>query len=214
MERDEGSYVMYGKWLIEGAKPYIDFYEMKPPGIFLTYGLMVKLFGYEYTKLQLGFCFLNFLTLIISYFVFKKLFERKIALAILPVFGFLLWNPAACGFTIQAEFLVLFFVIPGLYLLFIGQEKNNFFLIICSGILLGFSILIKQNGIFFFIRSSCYYYLRVESKKTKKNINWIFSVCSWRNNSVCNHSFLVKQRRSYEGCIFLGDWISEKILSE
>ena len=148
-ERDEGDYAMFGKWLLTGAKPYVDFYEMKPPGIFLIYALVVKIFGYEYTSLQMGFCYINSITLLFSYLFFKKFIGRSTALAVLPVYGFLLLNPNASGFTIQAEFLVLFFVVAGLYLLFIGHERNNYFLIITAGILLGFSVLIKQAGVFF-----------------------------------------------------------------
>ncbi len=148
-ERDEGDYAMFGKWLLTGAKPYVDFYEMKPPGIFLIYALVVKLFGYEYTSLQLGFCYINSVTLLFSYLFFKKFIGRNTALAVLPVYGFLLMNPYASGFTIQSEFLVLFFVVTGLYLLFSGNERENYFLIIAAGILMGYSVLIKQAGVFF-----------------------------------------------------------------
>ena len=78
MERDEGSYVMYGKWLIDGGKPYLDFYEMKPPGIFLVYGFMVKFFGYDYMNLQTGFCYLNSLTLLFSYLFFNLAVSEQI----------------------------------------------------------------------------------------------------------------------------------------
>ncbi len=148
-ERDEGDYAMFGKWLLTGAKPYVDFYEMKPPGIFLIYALIVKLFGYEYTSLQLGFCYVNSLILFFSYLFLKKFIGRSTALAILPILGFLLLNPYLSGFTIQSEFLVLLFVMAGLYLLFLGDEFENHLLIIAAGILLGFSVLIKQAGVFF-----------------------------------------------------------------
>ena len=92
-ERDEGDYAMFGKWLIEGAKPYVDFYEMKPPGLFLAYAFIIKIFGYEYTNIQTGFCFLNAFLLLFSYLFFRKFMERNIALALLPVYGFLLLNP-------------------------------------------------------------------------------------------------------------------------
>ena len=149
MERDEGDYAMFGKWLLSGAKPYVDFYEMKPPGIFLIYALVVKVFGYDYMSLQNGFCFIFAITLLFSYLFFKKFIGRNTAIAILPVYGFLLLNPYVSGFTIQSEFLVLLFAVAGLYLVIVGNEKNNLPLIILSGMLLGFSVLIKQAGVFF-----------------------------------------------------------------
>ena len=149
MERDEGSYVMYGKWLVDGAKPYVDFYEMKPPGIFLVYGLMVKLFGYDALSLQKGFCYVYALILLFFYLFFRNLFGKKMAMVLLPVGGLLFLNPQIYGFTIQAEFFVLVFVLAGLYLFTLAKLKNNLWILLFSGMMLGFSVLIKQAGIFY-----------------------------------------------------------------
>ncbi len=149
MERDEGDYAMFGKWLLTGAKPYVDFYEMKPPGLFLAYALVVKFFGYNYMSLQSGFSFIFAVTLLFSYLFFKKFIGRSTAMAVLPVYGLLLLDPYVSGFTIQAEFLVLCFAVTGFYLLIVGSEKNNLLLLILSGMFLGFSVLIKQAGVFY-----------------------------------------------------------------
>ncbi|GDX51524.1 hypothetical protein LBMAG27_05710 [Bacteroidota bacterium] len=176
-ERDEGDYAMFGKWLLTGAKPYVDFYEMKPPGIFLSYALIVKLFGYEYTSLQLGFCYINALTLLFSYLFIKKFIGRIISLAILPVLGFLLLNPHVSGFTIQSEFLVLLFVMVGLYFLFLGNEKKNYLLIVLAGIFLGFSVLIKQAGVFFCFFGGLLFLL--DWWKTRKVKKLIFEISAY-----------------------------------
>lgn len=176
-ERDEGDYAMFGKWLLTGAKPYVDFYEMKPPGIFLSYALIVKLFGYEYTSLQLGFCYINALTLLFSYLFIKKFIGRNISLAILPVLGFLLLNPHVSGFTIQSEFLVLLFVMVGLYFLLFGNEKENYLLIVIAGIFLGFSVLIKQAGVFFCFFGGLLFLL--DWWKTRKVKKLIFEISAY-----------------------------------
>jgi hypothetical protein len=47
MERDEGAYALSGERLIQGLRPYVDFYDHRPPAFFLTYGGMVRLLGYD-----------------------------------------------------------------------------------------------------------------------------------------------------------------------
>ncbi len=151
MERDEGSYAMLGQWLINGAKPYVDFYEQKPPGLFLAYGLIVKIFGYDYMRLQWGFCFVYALILVFSYLFFRSFAEKRAALALLPVFGLALLNSHISGFTIQSEFLVLLFIMAGLYVFSAGRKKQSYLLMFVAGILLGFAVMIKQVGIFYCI---------------------------------------------------------------
>jgi hypothetical protein len=48
---DEGYFVWCGWSLAKGLTPYLDFMEFKPPFVFITYALGLKLFGFA----QLGF---------------------------------------------------------------------------------------------------------------------------------------------------------------
>src|SRR5882757_10023961 len=86
MERDEGSYALLGQRLISGARPYIDFYDHRPPGFFLAYGLLVKLAGYDYEQLQRAFCFIYACILLFSYLFFTRIMSKTVALAVLPVY--------------------------------------------------------------------------------------------------------------------------------
>jgi hypothetical protein len=45
LDRDEGTYLYLGQCFMEGYIPYVDFYEIKPPGVFLVYGVFEKIFG-------------------------------------------------------------------------------------------------------------------------------------------------------------------------
>src|SRR5437773_10929315 len=45
MGNDQATYGLIGDALLHGQKLYRDVWDMKPPGIFWTYAVMVKLFG-------------------------------------------------------------------------------------------------------------------------------------------------------------------------
>ncbi len=60
-ERDEGSYSYMGQLLLEGQKPYIDFYEMKLPGIFYCYAAIVGIFGKTQEAMHAGFAVVSFI---------------------------------------------------------------------------------------------------------------------------------------------------------
>ena len=54
LERDESIYSYIGKLALNGGKPYVDFFEMKPPVMFYSYALLVGIFGYSATGVHLA----------------------------------------------------------------------------------------------------------------------------------------------------------------
>ncbi len=149
LERDEGAYILYGKLLAAGAHPYRDFYDIKPPGIFLVYALLVSACGYDAAAVQRGGCVVYAAILALFYLFLARLLDRRLALAVIPVVGLVLLNPDTHGFTVQSEFFVLLFVLLGLWVLMVARERRNAFMMAGAGVLLGFSALIKQAGIFY-----------------------------------------------------------------
>lgn len=77
LDRDEGSLLHSGYCLLNGKIPYVDFYEIKPPGIFVIYGIFHLLFGYSNVLLHIG---LLLLQISIAFLIFKfafRLFQNK-----------------------------------------------------------------------------------------------------------------------------------------
>ena len=147
MERDEGAYAVVGQRLVMGLTPYVDFYDHRPPGFFLAYGLLVKLAGYDYIQLQRAFCAVFGLILVCSHLVFRRLMRVEVALALLPVYGLALLNPHCSGFTIQSEFVVLLFACVGLACLLSGMATGRLWLVALAGAFLGWSALVKEVGL-------------------------------------------------------------------
>jgi len=151
-ERDEGEYFYLGQLILDGKIPYIDFFELKLPGIYYSYGLIVLLFGANVQGAHQAFLVINILTILIMFFIGKKLFNNISAFIIAFSFAFLSLSPQMSGFTTQSEHLVIF-IVSGAFLLLIYALENikYWYMFLLSGILMGYSLLVKQNAVFFIL---------------------------------------------------------------
>ena len=54
LDRDEGEYAYFGQLLLEGVPPYAAAYNLKAPGIYVAYALILAVFGHTTTGIHLG----------------------------------------------------------------------------------------------------------------------------------------------------------------
>ncbi|MDA9564131.1 glycosyltransferase family 39 protein [Flavobacteriales bacterium] len=148
-ERDEGTYTYFGQLILDGKIPYVDFYEMKLPGIYYCYALIIALFGATLEGAHTGFLIVNLLTIFFMFRAGALWFSKIVGLVIATAFAILAMNPHVSGFTTQSEHLVAFFVAAALLILLKGLEKESYKYYFFSGVLFAGSVLIKQNGVFF-----------------------------------------------------------------
>ncbi|MCX6256648.1 MAG: glycosyltransferase family 39 protein [Bacteroidia bacterium] len=147
-ERDEGSYSMYGKLLLQGKIPYIGFYEQKLPGLFYAYSIIVFLFGPTVKGMHLGFIFISLGTTLCVFFIARRLFDHLTALISSASFSIMSLSPQASGFTVQSEHMVALCAMGGILLMVIAMSKPRWWLFMLSGVLMGFAVLIKQSAVF------------------------------------------------------------------
>ena len=151
-ERDEGDYFYLGKLILDGKVPYIDFYEQKLPGLFYSYSLIIRLFGYSLRAAHIGFLCINILTIVILYLIGNKLFNKITAIITAFSFAILSLTPQMSGFTTQSEHLVIFFASGGfLALIYALKDQKYWYLYPLAGLLICYSFLIKQSAIFFIL---------------------------------------------------------------
>jgi 4-amino-4-deoxy-L-arabinose transferase-like glycosyltransferase len=148
-ERDEGEYVLFGDLILKGKVPYIDFYEQKPAGLFYSYAFMVAIFGTTLKGLHIGFIVLNLITIYLIYQIAKNFFGELSGAVGGISFGLLSMTQYASGFTIQSEHIIILFVVASTYLMQVAKRKDNTWILFASGIFGGFSLMVKQNGLFF-----------------------------------------------------------------
>ena len=145
-ERDEGEYAYAGMMILRGQLPYVDFYNMKLPGVYCLYALVFKLFGQSVAVIRY---FLLFVNLITTFFVFKTAqnwLSRKAAWWASGLFMLLSFSFHAQGWIANCEQFVNLFVAASL--LFLTKRWNPAHLFLC-GLMLGFATLMKQHAFHF-----------------------------------------------------------------
>jgi dolichyl-phosphate-mannose-protein mannosyltransferase len=149
LERDEGEYAYIGQQLLQGFPPFSTAYTMKFPGTPLMYALMLALFGQTGQGIHLGFLLLNCATVLLLYFLCKRLANDVAAITASGVYAVLSLSPSVFGFAAHATHFVVLSAVGGALVLLRALEKNRALYYFLSGILFGLSYLMKQPGIFF-----------------------------------------------------------------
>jgi 4-amino-4-deoxy-L-arabinose transferase-like glycosyltransferase len=166
LERDEGEYAYIAQQLLQGSLPYVDSYSMKLPGIYLVYAFILTIFGQTPSAIHLALFFTNIATAILLFFISRFLFNKTVGVVAGTFFLVLTLGPTAQGHWANAEHFVVLFALSGLLLALNGFENDSNLKVFISGLLLGFTFLIKQHGIFFLLFGffySCLYLFKNRS---------------------------------------------------
>lgn len=71
LERDEGEYAYAGQLILDGIPPYAQAYNMKMPGIYAGYALILAIFGQTLTGIHLGLLVINTATIFLVFLLGK-----------------------------------------------------------------------------------------------------------------------------------------------
>ncbi|MBM4140030.1 MAG: hypothetical protein FJ242_00820 [Nitrospira sp.] len=151
LERDEGEYAYMGQLLLQGILPYSEAYNMKFPGIYFIYAVILILFGKTHTGIHLALLFVNIATAIVLFLLGKQLFNNITGIITAVSFLIMTLSPSVQGLWANSEHFVMLLAIGGILLMVIATEKNNTKQLFLSGFLLGAAFLVKQNGILFLL---------------------------------------------------------------
>ncbi len=150
LERDEGEFAYMGQLMLQGIPPYQLAFNIKMPGIYAAYALIMALFGQSPSGIHLGFLFINLGNLALLYFLARRLLDAPGVLVCCAAYVLLSLSSAVLGLQAHATHLVTLLALGGLLLLLRARENGErrttlFF----SGLLFGLSFLCKQPGLFF-----------------------------------------------------------------
>ncbi len=157
LERDEGEYAYMGQLLLDGIPPYKFAYNMKLPGTYGMYALIMGIFGETIRGIHMGFLLMNLMTIGMLYVFVKKICNPFVALATSAAYGVYALNPYVLGFAAHATHFLLFCSLPGVYLLFTATEKKTQIQYFAVGLFLGFGFLMKQQAVFLILFSGLYF---------------------------------------------------------
>jgi hypothetical protein len=149
LERDEGEYAYFGQLILQGIPPYQLAYNLKLPGIYAIYALIMAIFGQTMEGIRYGLLVFNIGSLCLVHLIMKRLAGNVPASAATAISAILFLSPNLLAQSAHATHFVVFFMLAGSWLLLEAMQRRKWSLFLLSGIMMGLSLLMKQSGVFF-----------------------------------------------------------------
>ena len=149
LERDEGEYAYAGQLILQGIPPYQLAWNMKFPGTYYAYSLIMLLFGQTSWGIHAGLIAVNGASTILLFFLGRKVlgaFGGTIAAIAFAILSIDRWT---MGVFAHATHFVVPPMLAGFLVLLRAVESNRSRSFVGAGALLGLAVLMKQQAIFF-----------------------------------------------------------------
>ena len=160
LERDEGEYAYAGQLILQGIPPYKLAYNMKFPGTYAAYALVMSIFGQTIAGIHIGLLLINAASIILIFFIGRRQFGFPAGVVAAGAYAVLSLSPAVLGLAAHASQFVMLPVLAGTLLLVSDRsDQLGFGRVFASGALFGIGLLMKQPAaafIFFGVASILY----------------------------------------------------------
>jgi 4-amino-4-deoxy-L-arabinose transferase-like glycosyltransferase len=167
LERDEGEYAYAAQLILQGYAPYDAVYNMKLPGIFAAYAVLIALFGETHGGIHLGLLFVNAATAALLFLLGRRLISAPAGLVAAAAFGVLSVGRPVQGLFANAEHFVMLPAVGGLLLLERALASGRRAPLAASGLLLGLGFLMKQHGVAFVAFGGLYLLVRLLAERPR-----------------------------------------------
>jgi hypothetical protein len=150
LERDEGEYAYTGQLILHGIAPYKLAYNMKWPGTYAAYALIMAVFGQTIAGIRIGMLLVTSATAVLLYFLTARLFGRAAGVVAAATQLLLSITIAALAPFGHATHFVALCAVAG-YLLLTPREGESLtpLRIAGGGALIALAAVMKQPGMFF-----------------------------------------------------------------
>ena len=149
LERDEGEYAYAGRLILEGIPPYSIAYNMKFPGTYYAYAIIMAIFGRTTTGIHVGLMFVNVATILLVFALGRRLLGDLAGAVAASSFAILSLDRQVFGVFAHATHFVILAAVAALFLLLRAIENKRTWGFLWSGLLFGIAVLMKQHAIFF-----------------------------------------------------------------
>ena len=158
LERDEGEYAYAGQLMLQGVPPYQLAYNMKFPGVYAAYALIIWIFGQSTIGVHVGLLIVNIASIVIVFLIARRLISSTAGIAAAASYSILSASSSVLGLAAHATHFVMLPVLAGTLVLLkpVLQKKMVF----VSGTLFGIGFLMKQPAIFFMCFGAIYLLFR------------------------------------------------------
>ena len=168
LERDEGEYAYAGQLILQGIPPYQLAYNMKLPGTYASYALILALFGQTPSGIHLGLALVNAATTVLIFWLGRRLFGLLGGFVAGASYALLSISPSVLGFAGHATHFVVLPAVAGTLLLLEAVESDRRRLLFWGGLLFGLAFVMKQPGVLFLLFGGSYLLVT----KLKRPVNW------------------------------------------
>lgn len=149
LERDEGEYAYAGQLILQGIPPYQEVYNMKLPGIYAAYAVILAVFDQTHQGIHTGLLVINGITIVLVFLLAKRLLNASAAVISAAAFAVFSVGAGVHGISANAEHFVILFALAGLLVMLRALDKNRLWGLFVAGVLLGISFTMKQHGLAF-----------------------------------------------------------------
>ena len=146
LERDEGEYAYTGQLMLQGIPPYQEAYNMKWPGTFAAYALIMALFGQTVGGIHAGLILVNLATAALVFLLARRMCRNAGGVVAAGTCALLSINPGTLGLFAHATHFVMLPALAGIVLLQNLDDDTSPSRIFSAGLLLGLAALMKQSG--------------------------------------------------------------------
>jgi len=156
LERDEGEYAYSGQLMLQGIPPYKLAYNMKFPGTYAAYAVIMSIFGQTIGAIHLGLLLVNAATIVLIFLLGRRLMNPTAGIAAAMSYAILSMSPSVLGLAAHATNFVVLPVLGGTLLLLNESDRQQFGRLLASGLLFGLAVLMKQPALFFIVFAAIY----------------------------------------------------------
>ncbi len=149
LERDEGEYAYAGQLMLQGIPPYQLAYNMKLPGTYAAYAVLMAAFGQTTEGIRIGMLVVLLCNTLLIFLLTRRLFGLLAATVAVGTYTVLANRLATMALDGHATHFIVLTALAGIFLLLSAidtQKKTTLFL---SGACFGLAFLTKQHGILF-----------------------------------------------------------------
>jgi len=172
LERDEGEYAYAGQLILQGIPPYQLAYNMKLPGTYAAYAVILAVLGETAHGIHLGLLLINAISIILLYVVTARLFGALAGTVAGASYALLSTNLAVFGFAAHATHFVVLPALIGLILLLRAEETRRPTFFFWSGLAFGIAFLMKQPGLLLGVFAVLYLAVQCWPKNKREWPSW------------------------------------------
>ena len=137
IDRDEGEFAYAGWRMLNGGIPYLDFYNMKMPGIYTLYALLFSLFGSTVIAIRTGLIFINLANAFLVYRLSKRWSDVRTGIYASICYLIFSIQVELQGTSTHAEHVAMLFVLSGFLIFTSAVSLKSVKRLFWSGVLLG-----------------------------------------------------------------------------